>query len=178
MNKEAAPLFYMWDTVGAVTACTEKPSQTVLIVHLHPECKCNGHAKSCHFSRGLWLATGRRSGGVCDDCSHDTEGRHCQNCKKGFFRDPGRPKTAPDSCKRKSAASFSLKPSLYLDECQQRIPIKRGSLWYFEDSNGDLIFPLTLQIRADRSLWYGYFPPAPFWVTASDEIVRWLSSAP
>ncbi|XP_036961720.1 netrin-4-like [Acanthopagrus latus] len=67
--------------------------------HECQKCKCNGHAKSCHFSRGLWLATGRRSGGVCDDCSHDTEGRHCQNCKKGFFRDPGRPKTAPDSCK-------------------------------------------------------------------------------
>ncbi|XP_074533467.1 netrin-4-like isoform X2 [Halichoeres trimaculatus] len=67
--------------------------------HECQKCKCNGHAKSCHFSRGLWLASGRRSGGVCDDCRHNTEGRHCQNCKKGFFRDPGLPKTAPDSCK-------------------------------------------------------------------------------
>uniref|UniRef100_A0A8D3DMX3 Netrin-1 n=1 Tax=Scophthalmus maximus TaxID=52904 RepID=A0A8D3DMX3_SCOMX len=67
--------------------------------HECQKCKCNGHAKSCHFSRGLWLATGRRSGGVCDNCRHNTEGRHCQNCKKGFSRDPGRPKTAPDSCK-------------------------------------------------------------------------------
>ncbi|XP_015232221.1 PREDICTED: netrin-4-like [Cyprinodon variegatus] len=62
-------------------------------------CKCNGHAKSSHFSRGLWLATGRRSGGVCDNCLHNTEGRHCQKCKKGFYRDPSRPRTAPDSCK-------------------------------------------------------------------------------
>ncbi|KAI9540730.1 hypothetical protein NQZ68_038042 [Dissostichus eleginoides] len=67
--------------------------------HECQKCKCNGQAKSCHFSRGLWLATGRRSGGVCDDCRHNTEGRHCQNCAKGFFRDPSRPKTAPDSCK-------------------------------------------------------------------------------
>ncbi|XP_068459754.1 netrin-4-like [Clinocottus analis] len=67
--------------------------------HECQKCKCNGHAKSCHFSRGLWLATGRRSGGVCDDCHHKTEGRHCQNCERGFFRDPSRPKTAPDSCK-------------------------------------------------------------------------------
>uniref|UniRef100_A0A8C2XKA8 Netrin 4 n=1 Tax=Cyclopterus lumpus TaxID=8103 RepID=A0A8C2XKA8_CYCLU len=67
--------------------------------HECQKCKCNGHAKSCHFSRGLWLATGRRSGGVCDDCHHDTEGRHCQSCERGFFRDPSRPKTAPDSCK-------------------------------------------------------------------------------
>lgn len=67
--------------------------------HECQKCKCNGHAKSCHFSRRLWLATGRQSGGVCDDCRHNTEGRHCQNCKKGFFRDPSRPKTAPDSCR-------------------------------------------------------------------------------
>ncbi|KAG7521564.1 netrin-4-like [Solea senegalensis] len=66
--------------------------------HECQKCKCNGHAESCHFSRGLWLATGRRSGGVCDNCRHNTEGRHCQSCKKGFFRDPGRPKTASDSC--------------------------------------------------------------------------------
>ncbi|KAM9807429.1 netrin-4-like [Neosynchiropus ocellatus] len=63
------------------------------------KCKCNGHAKSCHFSRTLWLASGRRSGGVCDDCRHNTEGRNCQDCRKGFFRDPTLPKTAPDSCK-------------------------------------------------------------------------------
>ncbi|CAK6961639.1 netrin-4-like [Scomber scombrus] len=67
--------------------------------HECQKCKCNGHGKSCHFDRGLWLTSGRRSGGVCDDCHHNTEGRHCQNCKRGFFRDPSRPKTAPDSCK-------------------------------------------------------------------------------
>ncbi|KAM9754805.1 netrin-4-like isoform 1-T1 [Menidia menidia] len=67
--------------------------------HECQKCKCNGHARSCHFSRGLWLATGRRSGGVCDHCRHNTEGRHCQLCKKGFFRDQTKPKTAPNSCK-------------------------------------------------------------------------------
>lgn len=67
--------------------------------HKCQKCKCNGHADSCHFNRGLWLASGRRSGGVCDHCRHHTEGRHCQNCRRGFFRDPSRPKTAPDSCK-------------------------------------------------------------------------------
>uniref|UniRef100_A0A3Q2P400 Netrin 4 n=1 Tax=Fundulus heteroclitus TaxID=8078 RepID=A0A3Q2P400_FUNHE len=68
--------------------------------HACQKCKCGGHARSCRFSRGLWLATGRRRGGVCNDCLHNTEGRHCQNCKRGFYRDPSRPKTAPDSCKR------------------------------------------------------------------------------
>ncbi|CAN9498847.1 unnamed protein product [Ophioblennius macclurei] len=67
--------------------------------HECQRCKCNGHAKSCHFSRELWLVSRRRSGGVCDDCRHNTEGRHCQNCQRGFYRDPARPKTAPNSCK-------------------------------------------------------------------------------
>lgn len=97
----------MSPTVRVVTMITRAlkvhlGKDLIVSVHLNPECKCNGHAKSCHFSRGLWLATGRRSGGVCDDCQDNTEGRHCQNCKKGFFRDPSRPKTAPDSCKRKA----------------------------------------------------------------------------
>lgn len=71
---------------------------------LHLGCKCNAHASSCHFSRSLWLATGRRSGGVCDDCRHNTEGRHCQSCKKGFFRDPGLPRSSPDVCRRKNSS--------------------------------------------------------------------------
>ncbi|KAG9345764.1 hypothetical protein JZ751_008908 [Albula glossodonta] len=62
-------------------------------------CKCNGHADSCHFDWAVWLESGRRSGGVCDNCQHNTEGRHCQTCKSGFYRDPQRPASAPDSCK-------------------------------------------------------------------------------
>ncbi|XP_035281911.1 netrin-4 [Anguilla anguilla] len=63
------------------------------------KCKCNGHAESCHFDWGAWLESGQRSGGVCDGCQHNTEGRHCQSCKSGFYRDPLRPASAPDSCK-------------------------------------------------------------------------------
>lgn len=68
--------------------------------HPTPECKCNGHAQSCHFDWTAWRESGQRSGGVCD-CLHNTEGRQCQRCKVGFYRDPRRPRTAPDSCKRK-----------------------------------------------------------------------------
>lgn len=67
---------------------------------LAPECKCNGHAQSCHFDWTAWRESGQRSGGVCD-CLHNTEGRQCQKCKAGFYRDPQRPQAAPDSCKRK-----------------------------------------------------------------------------
>ncbi|KAM9705417.1 netrin-4 [Menidia menidia] len=62
------------------------------------KCKCGGHAQSCHFDWTAWRESGQRSGGVCD-CAHNTEGRQCQKCKSGFYRDPQRPLTAPDSCK-------------------------------------------------------------------------------
>nr|XP_037852599.1 netrin-4 isoform X2 [Chlorocebus sabaeus] len=62
-------------------------------------CKCNGHADTCHFDVNVWEASGNRSGGVCDDCQHNTEGQHCQRCKPGFYRDLRRPFSAPDACK-------------------------------------------------------------------------------
>lgn len=65
------------------------------------ECKCNGHAESCHFDWAAWRESGQRSGGVCN-CLHNTEGRQCQKCKPGFYRDPQRPQMAPDVCKRKT----------------------------------------------------------------------------
>ncbi|XP_072097067.1 netrin-4 isoform X1 [Mobula birostris] len=62
------------------------------------ECKCNGHAQSCHFDPGVWLASGNRSGGVCDNCEHNTEGHHCQQCQPGFYRNLGVPLSAPNTC--------------------------------------------------------------------------------
>ncbi|EPQ17733.1 Netrin-4 [Myotis brandtii] len=62
-------------------------------------CKCNGHADACHFDINVWEASGNRSGGVCNDCQHNTEGQHCQRCKPGFYRDLRRPFSAPDACK-------------------------------------------------------------------------------
>lgn len=61
------------------------------------ECKCNGHAESCHFDESVWLRSGQQHGGVCD-CLHNTTGQHCQHCQSGFYRDPEKPSTAPDSC--------------------------------------------------------------------------------
>ncbi|KAJ8007031.1 hypothetical protein DPEC_G00113350 [Dallia pectoralis] len=61
------------------------------------KCKCNGHAQSCVFDWSVWRQSGQRSGGVCE-CLHNTEGRSCQSCMSGFYRDPQRPHTAQDSC--------------------------------------------------------------------------------
>uniref|UniRef100_H2ZT44 Netrin-4 n=1 Tax=Latimeria chalumnae TaxID=7897 RepID=H2ZT44_LATCH len=63
------------------------------------KCKCNEHADRCHFDMGTWLASGNRSGGVCDNCQHNTEGQNCQRCKPGLYRDPQKPFSAPDVCK-------------------------------------------------------------------------------
>uniref|UniRef100_UPI00398E908D netrin-4 n=1 Tax=Pristiophorus japonicus TaxID=55135 RepID=UPI00398E908D len=62
------------------------------------ECECNDHADSCHFDLGMWLASGNRSGGVCDNCKHNTEGQHCQQCQPGFYRNLGVPLSAPHAC--------------------------------------------------------------------------------
>ncbi|XP_035122401.2 netrin-3 isoform X2 [Callithrix jacchus] len=53
-------------------------------------CSCNGHARRCRFNMELYRLSGRRSGGVCLNCRHNTAGRHCHYCQEGFYRDPGR----------------------------------------------------------------------------------------
>ncbi|KAK5978279.1 Laminin subunit beta-1, partial [Trichostrongylus colubriformis] len=61
-------------------------------------CECNGHAARCHFDRAVYQASGFQSGGVCDDCQHNTQGKNCEQCKPFFYRDPQRPITDPYVC--------------------------------------------------------------------------------
>ncbi|XP_039403049.1 netrin-4-like isoform X2 [Mauremys reevesii] len=63
------------------------------------KCRCHNHADSCHFNLSVWLASGKHSGGVCDNCKHNTEGHRCQRCKPGFYRDRGNPMSSPEVCK-------------------------------------------------------------------------------
>ncbi|KAJ4941192.1 hypothetical protein JOQ06_027479, partial [Pogonophryne albipinna] len=65
----------------------------------YPTCNCNLHARRCRFNMELYKLSGRKSGGVCMNCRHNTAGRHCHYCKEGFYRDMARPITHRRACK-------------------------------------------------------------------------------
>jgi hypothetical protein len=49
-------------------------------------CECNTHATRCHFDPTLFLNSGNRSGGICDDCAHSTMGNNCEECRPGYYQ--------------------------------------------------------------------------------------------
>uniref|UniRef100_A0A8D0HUR2 Laminin subunit beta 4 n=1 Tax=Sphenodon punctatus TaxID=8508 RepID=A0A8D0HUR2_SPHPU len=62
------------------------------------QCKCNSHSNRCHFDMAVYLANNRLSGGVCEDCQHNTVGQHCDQCKLFFYQDPLKPISDPRAC--------------------------------------------------------------------------------
>lgn len=64
-------------------------------------CNCHDHTKICHFDAAVYEQSGRVSGGVCDNCQHNTQGQHCEECIPFFYRDPLEPINSPYACKRK-----------------------------------------------------------------------------
>ncbi|KAI8512216.1 Netrin-1 [Branchiostoma belcheri] len=64
-------------------------------------CNCNLHARRCRFNMELYKLSGRKGGGVCLNCRHNTAGRHCHYCKEGFYRDESKPITHRKACKGK-----------------------------------------------------------------------------
>lgn len=63
-------------------------------------CNCNGHSASCHFDPEVFHSSGGVSGGVCDDCQHNTEGNNCERCKTNYFRNQRQDLTHPEACQR------------------------------------------------------------------------------
>ncbi|XP_045763447.1 laminin subunit beta-1 [Maniola jurtina] len=62
-------------------------------------CTCNNHATTCHFDAAVYNKTGKTSGGVCDNCQHNTMGVNCERCKPTFYRDPNLDIQSPEICK-------------------------------------------------------------------------------
>lgn len=46
----------------------------------------------------VYLASGNVSGGVCDDCQHNTMGQACDLCKPFYYQDPLKDIRDPQVC--------------------------------------------------------------------------------
>lgn len=85
---------------------------------LCPACECNGHSNKCRFSMEVFQQSGRRSGGVCLKCRHNTAGRHCQYCQNGYTRDHGKPLNHRKACHGQSLRLSLLSAWVRSSECK------------------------------------------------------------
>ncbi|XP_040279997.1 laminin subunit beta-3 [Bufo bufo] len=61
-------------------------------------CNCNNHSDKCHFDPAVYEASGRVSGGVCEDCADGTTGKNCERCRPDYYRNPNQDISQRDAC--------------------------------------------------------------------------------
>uniref|UniRef100_A0A673A471 Laminin, beta 3 n=1 Tax=Sphaeramia orbicularis TaxID=375764 RepID=A0A673A471_9TELE len=66
--------------------------------HTCKRCECNNHAQRCRFDPVVFEASGRTSGGVCENCMHHTTGPKCDRCAAGYQPNPRSPPVIVAGC--------------------------------------------------------------------------------
>lgn len=61
-------------------------------------CNCNKHATKCHFDWAVYELSGNVTGGVCDECLHNTQGKNCEECRPFFYHDLQYDIEHPNAC--------------------------------------------------------------------------------
>ncbi|CAF0800708.1 unnamed protein product [Brachionus calyciflorus] len=109
------------------------------------KCECNEHAFSCHFSMERYQDTNETSGGVCDNCLHNTEGFNCERCKAGYYHDKSLPFTNPSACKPckcNLSGSKNFECNSHTCECKENVEgekcdICKSGYWNLTANNPD-----------------------------------------
>uniref|UniRef100_A0A6A7G3W6 Laminin subunit beta-1-like isoform X5 n=4 Tax=Hirondellea gigas TaxID=1518452 RepID=A0A6A7G3W6_9CRUS len=89
------------------------------------KCNCNNHSTRCYFDPKVYEETGRISGGVCQECEHNTQGRNCQECIPYYYQEPERDLRDPAICQ---ACNCDLQGSLNDGICESHTNELQGLL--------------------------------------------------